>query len=193
MLKNKINLSKVQIIILLFLGIVFLGKITNGKYAWLSGKTKFLNSSFTYGDIKISIDDSNDSGDYEIMPGTKITKDTSVIVSAKSEDCWLYVKIDKSDNFDEFMTYEIDDGWNMLGNEKNVYYREVSKMSSDQEFGVIKNNLINVKSELTKQMLGSISENYPTLTVTAYAVQRDKDIETLNNASDAWQLLDGQE
>lgn len=193
MLKNRINLGKVKIIILVILGVIVLGTITAGTYAWLSGKTKLLNSSFTYGDIKISINDSNDSNNYEIMPGTIITKDTSVSVKAKSEDCWLYVKIDKSTNFDEFMTYEVADGWISLEDNDNVYYREVSKMASDQKYNVIKNNVINVKSELTRQMIDSISENYPTLTVTAYAVQRDNNIDALNNALDAWQLLDGQE
>lgn len=193
MLKNRINLGKVKIIILVILGVIVLGTITTGTYAWLSGKTKLLNSSFTYGDIKISINDSNDSNNYEIMPGTIINKDTSVSVKAKSEDCWLYVKIDKSTNFDEFMTYEVADGWISLEDNDNVYYREVSKMASDQKYNVIKNNVINVKSELTRQMIDSISENYPTLTVTAYAVQRDNNIDALNNALDAWQLLDGQE
>lgn len=193
MLKNKIKLSKIQIIILVVLVVVILGTITTGTYAWLSGKTKLLNSSFTYGDIEISINDSNETNNYEIMPGDKITKETSVNVKAKSEDCWLYIKIDKSVNFDEYMTYEMADGWINLEGNDNVYYREVSKMSSNQEFGVIKDNLINVKSELTKEMLNSIGENYPTFTVTAYAVQRDKNIETLNTALEAWQLLEGQE
>jgi len=192
MIKDKIKLSKTSVIILVVAVLIAICTITNGTYAWLSGKTKILNSSFTYGDIKISIND-DDSNDYEIMPGTKITKNTNIKVAAKSEDCWLYIKIDKSDNFDEFMTYELIDGWTVLEGENNVYYREVSKLSTDQYFNIIKNNEIMVKPELTKQMIDSIQNNYPTFTVTAYAVQRDSKIDALDSASKAWLLVNNQE
>ena len=192
MIKDKIKLSKTSVIILVVAVLIAICTITNGTYAWLSGKTKILNSSFTYGDIKISIND-DDSNDYEIMPGTKITKNTNIKVAAKSEDCWLYIKIDKSDNFDEFMTYELIDGWTVLEGENNVYYREVSKLSTDQYFNIIKNNEIMVNPELTKQMIDSIQNNYPTFKVTAYAVQRDSKIDALDSETKAWLLVNNQE
>ena len=85
------------------------------------------------------------------------------------------------------MTYEIADGWKKLDNVDGVYYREVSKAAQDAEFTVIKDDTVTVKGEVTKEMLNALdangASNYPKLTVTAYAVQRDNNVAT---ATDAW-------
>lgn len=196
MLKNKINLSKVQIIILIFACFVVLCMITNGTYAWLTSKTSILNSNFTHGNIKITINETEqDKVAYTMLPGKEIKKDPVVIVDKKSENCWLYIQIVKSDNFDEFMNYELVEGWILLDEDEGVYYRAVSKSSSNQEFMIIKDNVIKVKSDLTKEELNSLHEsgNYPTLSVSAYAIQRDDKIDALNTAENAWLLTNNQE
>ena len=57
----------------------------------------------------------------------------------------------------------------------------------EAEFAVIKNNTVTVKGEVTKEMLNALDtnglSNYPKLTITAYAVQRDSNIATV---TDAW-------
>ena len=196
MLKNKINLSKVQIIILIFACFVVLCMITNGTYAWLTGRTSLLDSRFTYGDIRISIEETNnENNNYTMLPGREIKKDPIVMVKKKCEDCWLFIQIDKSDNFEQFMTYELVDGWIALDDNPNVYYREVSKKNIDQEFDVIKDEVIKVKFDVTKEELNLLDENknYPVFSVSAYAVQRNSDIEALSTASNAWLLLSDQE
>ena len=122
-----------------------------------------------------------------MIPGHTITKDPKVTFKADSENAWLFVKLEKTANFDDFMTYEIADGWTKLDNVEGVYYKEVSKSTQDAEFAVIKNNTVTVKGEVTKEMLNALdtngSSNYPKLTITAYAVQRDSNIATV---TDAW-------
>ena len=122
-----------------------------------------------------------------MVPGNSITKDPKVTVLANSENAWLFVKLEKSANFDDFMTYEIAEGWTALDGVTGVYYRSVDKADADAAFDVIKDNTVNVKGEVTKEMLNALdangASNYPTLTVTAYAVQRDSNITT---AADAW-------
>lgn len=200
MLKNKVKMSKTKTLILGMASFLVLSTIIGGTYAWLTGKTMSLNSTFTYGNIKITINDGNENNNqttnnYEIMPGNEIEKNTNIKVIAKSEDCWLFIKIDKTDNFDDFMNYEVDDGWITLDEEKNVYYREVSKSNDDQIFDVIKNKVIKVKPEITREMLSTLRENknYPTFSVTAYAVQRNSKMDALSTASKAWLLVNNQD
>lgn len=171
--------------------------VVGGTVAWLITKTAPVVNTFTYGDINITLDETNtDDGDgddktntYTMVPGNTITKDPKVTVLADSEDSWLFVKIDKSTdpNFDAFMEYEIADGWTALDGVENVYYRQVDQTDSDEAYNVIKDNAVTVKGDVTKEMLNALTA-YPTMTVTAYAVQRDADIDAIDTAAEAWAL-----
>lgn len=175
--------------------------IVGGTVAWLITQTEPVKNTFTYGDINITLEESDtDDGDddpntnrYTMVPGVDITKDPIVTVKADSEDCWLFVKLEKSANFDSFMTYEMADGWIALAGADGVYCREVGNSATDTAFNVIANNTVTVKGEVTKAMLNELDKdgasNYPTLTVTAYAVQRDGDIEAIDTAAEAWALV----
>lgn len=171
-----------------------------GTIAWLISRTDPVTNTFTYGDINITLTET-DSGDndgdpntntYDMVPGNTITKDPLVTVEADSEDCWLFVKLDKSDNFDTFMTYSVADGWIALEGNDGVYYREVDASEDEQAFEVIADNAVTVGDNITKEMLNELdadgADNYPTLTVTAYAVQRDADIEAIDSVEEAWAL-----
>ena len=175
--------------------------IIGGTVAWLITDTEPVVNTFTYGDINIELSetDTDKDGDnnpntntYPMVPGNTIAKDPKVTFKAGSENAWLFVKLEKSANFDEFMTYEMADGWTALANTPGVYYREVSKTDADAVFTVIKGDAdnpdgkVDVKGEVTKEMLNALDangNNYPTLTVTAYAVQRDSNITT---SAEAW-------
>ena len=175
--------------------------IIGGTVAWLVAKTESVTNTFTYGDINITLDetdtgddDGNDlTNEYIMVPGNTIEKDPVVTVMANSEDAYLFVKMEKSDNFDSFMEYEMADGWIALDGVEGVYYREVTKSDADAEFAVIKDNKVTVKGDVTKEMLNELDaegkSDYPKLVVTAYAVQRDADIEAINTAAEAWALV----
>lgn len=199
MFKNISKFKKIKFLFLTVCCLMILGTVSFKTYAWFSSKTQTINSLFTYGDIKISIidDDIKENEpkiNYNIMPGSKIEKSTRVKVSKGSEDCWLFVEINKSDNFDIFMTYEIDEEWKLLDDTSNIYYKEVSKQNNDQEFSIIKDNVVSVRTEIDNKTLSLLSdeEEYPSLTVSAYAVQRDKKIDAIDTASKAWLLINNQ-
>lgn len=171
--------------------VLLCGSVIGGTVAWLIDQTNPVVNTFTYGDVNIDLDesdtgldddDSEDTNDYEMVPGEVITKDPKVTVFTDSKACWLYVKLVESDNFDDFMEYEVEDGWTQLkdasGNDvEGVYYRQLDEVvDEDVVCGVIKNNEVHVKGSVTKDMLNALDPegeeaNYPTLTVTAYAVQ----------------------
>lgn len=165
-----------------------------GTLAWLTDKTKPVVNTFTVGDINITLTESGNL-DLKMVPGRTITKDPKVTVKEGSEACWLFVKVDKSVNFDGFMTFEMADGWTLLKTEGNteVYYREVAATTADTDIYVLKDNKVTVRDTVTKTMLedvknaedGTPNENAPTLTFTAYAVQKDG----IADAATAWRKV----
>lgn len=189
--------------------------VIGGTVAWLVDSTDTVTNTFTYGDINIDLDetDSNDGdGDentnkYPMIPGHTITKDPIITVYEGSEASWLFVKLEKKGanvtvgettyTFDDYLTYEPADGWTALEGVDGVYYRAVAKTTADTALAVLKNNEVKVKTTVTKEMLNALDFNedgtakdpaaYPVLEVTAYAVQNDRYIDTVEKAWDAVQ------
>lgn len=176
--------------------VVLMGGMVSGTIAWLISETPTLVNIFTYGDIKIGLEETDDgdgdpyTNEYVMIPGKAIAKDPRVTVYAGSETTWLFVKLDESTNFADFMTYEIAEGWTELTDVPGVYYRKVDKAEVDVVFDVLKGNEVQVKGSVTREMLAALTpETQPTLSVTAYAVQYDKEIETINTPEKAWTLV----
>lgn len=165
--------------------------VVGGTLAWLTDKTAPVKNTFTYGDINITLAESENL-DLKMIPGYTIDKDPKVTVLAGSEKCYLFVKVEKSNNFDSFMTCVMADGWYQLkdasGNDvSGVYYREVETSTANQEFAVLKNDQVTVKTDVTKTMLNALTaDNYPTLTFTAYACQYNSTNGTPFTAAQAW-------
>ncbi len=193
---TKQGILKTVLLMLSVTTLVF--SIVSGTFAWLVAETKPVVNTFTYGDIDITIEesDTNDGdGDpytntYRMVPGHKIDKDPTITVEKDSEDCWLFVKIEKSGEpakFDDFMEFETAEGWTPLKDVEGVYYRAVDSSKDDLEFPVLKDNKVMVKGDVTKEMLNTLSE-MPTLSFTAYAVQRDSEITEIDSAEKAWAI-----
>lgn len=155
-----------------------------GTLAWLTDKTASVKNTFTVGDINIELTETTTN--YKMVPGNTISKDPKVTVKANSEACWLFVKVEKSANFDSFMTYDMADGWTELPSVTGVYYREVAATTAATDFSVLKGDSVSVKDTVTKADLNALTQNtFPTLTFTAYAVQKDN----VDDAATAWSKL----
>lgn len=176
----------------------------SGALAWLTMQSRPVVNTFTYGDVQIALtetstgypDDNPDDGiiynQYLLMPGGEIMKDPVVTVDSGSEFCWLFVKLDKSENFDDYLTYQIADGWTLLPETDEVYYREIGTeddlKEAAQGFAVLQDNQVCVKDGVSRDMLNALGEDpaaYPVLTITAYAIQ----LEEIEDAETAWSLL----
>lgn len=179
-------MKKKTVALLLSLVLVF-GVVAGGTLAWLIDKTDPVVNTFTYGNINITLTEST-GNNYKIIPGKDITKDPKVTVKATSEACWLFVEVKEEGTFvADKVTYSIADGWTKGDGTKipaNVYYREVSAVTADTDFSVLKDNKITVKDTLTKEDIKNITTN-PTLTFTAYAVQKDG----IADAATAWSKI----
>ena len=150
-----------------------------GTIAWLKVSTTPVVNTFTVGDINITLTESENL-DLKMVPGKTINKDPKVTVEANSEACWLFVKVEEanwpsvteSNTTTRKVKYDIADGWQLVPGQTNVYYREVGATTADTDFAVLKDNKVTVSQNLTKAEANAIIAS-PTLTFTAYAVQKD--------------------
>lgn len=164
--------------------VLVLGCALGGTVAWLVAKSDPVVNTFTYGDININLEETTGSS-YKIIPGVDIAKDPKVTVEADSEACWLFVKVEETGTFvDGKVTYSVADGWTALTGQPGVYYREVGAVTADTDFYVLKDNVVKVSDTLTKEHIKDIPTG-PTLTFTAYAVQKDG----IADAATAWSKI----
>lgn len=187
-IRRRRSVSGRAFVTLLALVLVF-GCAVGGTFAWLTAKTDAVVNTFTYGDINIGLAETTGNA-YKIVPGVDISKDPKVTVTAGSEACWLFVKVEEKDwpafkETDEKtakIDYKIASGWTALEGVSGVYYREVGAVNEDTSFEVIKGNVITVSENLTKAEVNTVVTVHPELTFTAYAVQKDG----VTSAAAAW-------
>lgn len=171
--------------------VLLIGCVAGGTLAWLTSTTPEVTNTFTTSDITIRLDETTGT-QYKMIPGWTITKDPKVTVKAGSEKCYVFVKVEESDNFDDFMTYSIitgENAWTELTgvtdtDKVKVYYRVVDAFAatSDMEFPILEDNKVRVNAEVTKEMMNALNQTgaaKPTLTFQAAAIQY-KDSNTSN-------------
>lgn len=178
--------------------VLLLGCVTGGTLAWLTSTTDPVTNTFTTSDINITLAESENL-DLKMIPGWTITKDPKVTVVEGSEDCWLFVKVEKSANFDSFMEYDMAEGWTQLQDASNndvpgVFYRQITSTGMGTPIPVLKNDQVTVKDTVKKADMNGLTQivgdetvtKYPTLTFTAYASQLYKSANDPFSAYDAW-------
>ena len=78
--------------------VLVVGGVVGGTLAWLTAESDTVTNTFTLGDIDIDLDETTGSN-YTMIPGNTIGKNPKVTVTAGSEDCWLFVKVEKTGEF----------------------------------------------------------------------------------------------
>lgn len=179
---KKKSLALVLALTLLVVGVVA------GTLAWLTAKSDVVTNTFTTSDIKVELKETTGT-EYKMIPGYTITKNPKATVLAGSEECYLFVKLDKSTNFETYLTYEMADGWTLVPDETNVYYRKVQTADIGTAYSVLKGDKVTVKGSVTKEQMNALDEETvakPTLKITAYASQLHKNATETFSASEAW-------
>jgi len=154
-----------------------------------------INIQLSESDTKIDEDDDENTNTYKVEEvGQYIAKDPVVTVLSGSAPCWLFVELTKSENYDEFLEYEIEEGWEKLDGEKDVYYQKIDgRTFVDTKYQVLKNNIVKVKDGVTAEKLNQLTdETYPTLTVKASAIQQGAEGTEIGTAEDAWEQVKSQ-
>lgn len=190
----KRNSSKKALAMLLSLVLV-IGCVAGGTLAWLTATSNEVNNVFTTSDIGVTLEESNDLN-LKMVPGWTITKDPKATVTTGSEDCYLFVKVEKSANFDDFMTYAIAEDWTELSD--GVYYMIFDSKNAENEnemgtaYSVLKDDQVKVKDTVTKEDMKALTdETKPNLSFTAYAVQLYRENGTQFTVAEAWAMVNG--
>lgn len=202
-----------KILVALLAVVLIIGCTVGATLAWLKDTTDAVTNTFTVGDVEITLKESpydqttNDYGaltdgqdnSYPIIPGTTYRKNPTVAVETNSEDCWLFVVVEKTNNPDTYLTYELElNGWTQVPGETNAYYRDVKKSDTTRSWQLLKGNdtytdgyvtvketIVNDSSTDANAVKMPTAGNEPKLSFTAYAVQFAN--RTVENA---WALVD---
>lgn len=192
---------KKKVLVLSLAAVLLVVAAVGGTLAWLTAETEAVVNTFTVGNVKINLDEHDylpetntlsttvlvkANNDYKMVPGRVLPKDPFATVIAGSEKCYLFVKIEKSANADNFLAYAIDDGvWAAVTGQTGVYYKVVDAAAADQTFNVLKDQKVTVKDAVTQTMMDALAAQgatLPSLTFTAYAIQ----FEGMTDVADAW-------
>lgn len=180
-----------KILTLLLCAVMVVSCTVAGVLAWVIDESRPVVNTFSASRIQINLDESKyepsdnslttatrvkTNDNYKMLPGWTLLKDPKVTVEGGSEACWLFIKLQKANEVDKYLEYDIASGWTSLSDEDGVYYREVDKKDSAQGFYILKENQVKVKDTVDlAQMNGLIgSGESPQMTFTAYAVQLEK-------------------
>lgn len=186
-------------IVLILAIVLLLTAAVAGTVAWLQDRTNTITNTFTVGkvDITLTETENGNNGVFQLIPGTTYKKNPVVTVSADSEECYLYVKREKINNPDAYLTYTdnlLSNDWTSLDGVENVFYRVVGKGDSVKSWNLLNNNEVKVKDTLGNDHLkdmynsdGTVNTaNLPQLKYTAYAIQTAN----TGSAKEAWDTAD---
>ena len=152
--------------------------------AYLASISGPVTNTFTVGQVNIDLTET--TGDaYRLIPGTTVEKDPVVTVLRGSEECYLYVRLERHGDLDSYVTYELEDGWHHLGGFDGVYYRQVEYAAVNMSYHVLKNDHLTVRNNMTKEDMAAIDPDECRMIVTAYAIQTVG----IESPSDGWYNL----
>ena len=155
--------------------------------AYLTSQDTVTNT-FTVGNVKITLDEAKvdemgkpvenadrvKANSYKLIPGQTYTKDPTVHVTADSEKCYVFVKVDNGiaaleGSSNTIASQIATTGWTPVTGETNVYYKTVEATTTGADLTVFSSftlaNDANSKAEWDSQDIKVV--------VTAYAVQYD--------------------
>ncbi len=176
-----------KIVALVLACVLIFSCVVGGTLALLMDKTEKVTNTFTFGNVDITLEETDDDQTYKLVPGQTTTKDPTVTVTADSEDAYVFIKVEESTNLDYFVSYTIATGWTALSGQDGVYYREYTTANTDTEYTVLTGNVVTCNDTVVKSRVDAVSggtEAAPTLSFTAYAVQS----EGVDTVADAWAI-----
>ena len=174
-------MKKTLTMILAFALVFALG--VGGTLAWLTATDDPITNTFTTSDITVELAETKSN--FQMVPGHTIDKDPKVTVGG-DVDAYVFVKVEESENYDEYMTYAIAEGWTLVPGQTNVYYLTVAKDATIKTFSVLANDQVTVLGSVTKADMEDAKTSAPTLTFTAYASQMKQNADTTFSPEQAW-------
>lgn len=181
-------------LLLMLCAVLLVAASVLGTMAYLTSSDEVVNT-FTVGKVAITLDEAKVGTDgtpvtgadrvkdneYHLIPGHLYTKDPTIHVDSKSEDCWLFVKVENGIAAIEADTKIADqmatNGWTPVAAGSNVYARSATNKAGDDVvvFGSFKignvDNTTLANYVTIKDSQGNVSGTL--IKVTAYAIQAE--------------------
>ena len=183
--------TKKLIIAVVALSLALVG-VVGGTLAWLSATSKTVTNTFTYGTIKIELEET--MGDEQtdgsilfsrVLPGAQVAKDPTVTVVEGSEKCYVYVLIDNQ--LKGSAEYNIMSTWTEVKTTATKtlyrYFEVVDAISAEKKLPVFTQRTFS--EELNADNIPGLANK--NVIITAYAHQADNtDMATANAAAESW-------
>lgn len=196
-------------LLLMLCAVLLVAASVLGTMAYLTS-TDAVTNTFTVGKVAITLDEAKvnpdgtpvtganrvDTNTYHLLPGHAYVKDPTIHVDSKSEDCYLFVKVENgiaaietTEAGKSVAAQMTSNGWASVENEPNTYVYIGTAEGASAPLAVKANNNIVVFENFTVD--GTKVVNVPTgeaapngkldiaqysnqkITVTAYAIQKD--------------------
>ncbi len=147
-----------------------------GTLSYLQVATQPVQNTFAPSNIDLTLEETTTT--YKMIPGVQIDKDPKVTVTADI-DCYVFVQVEESANFDTYMTYAIASGWKLFNTTSGedteiavgtdldgtyVLFREVSASVDEdidskndvESFYVLAGNKVTVPNTVTKPEMNAL-------------------------------------
>lgn len=121
-----------------------------------------------------------------LLPGADMRQGFSMTVNNSGAGCWLFAKLEFSDNFYDYLSYQIADGWTPYPGEDDLYYRFVSGEESGTTFDIFTNDSLHALDCLTAEDLAELERSgaFPECLCHAYIAMAGN-----FSAEQAWEFL----
>ena len=195
--------KRTKALLLVLCAIMLVTASIMGTVAYLTSTTETVSNTFSVGQVNITLSETvvdvygtaqtgtTDKGqEYKMLPGHEYVKDPTITVTAGSEPCWLFVKVENGISAYEAATNTIAsqltaNGWTVVSGQTNVYYHAVvDAREAEQTVKVFEKFVIADNAEDVTGWSSVTSENTK-VSVTAYAIQSDG----FADAATAWAAL----
>lgn len=182
--------TKTKALLMSLCAVLLVAASVLGTMAYLTD-SKDVKNTFTVGNVTITMDETDvddstpnkerdQANSYKLMPGHTYTKDPIIHVDANSEDCYLFVKVDnqiaaiEANGNTTVAAQMATKGWKAVEGKDGIY---VYVGTTAAPVAVKASNNVTVFEQLViaGTVNGDTLKTYEnkTITVTAYAVQKD--------------------
>lgn len=183
--RNRILLTAIAALLLVAVTV-------GGTLAWLQANTDPVTNTFTPTTIGVVLEETLPAEKTaKMIPGQDIDKDPEVTVTAPDTEAWVFIVVEESENFDDYLTYTVDAGWTPYdtantARQEGVYYKNVPQ-GTTADIQILTGDKVTVLEGVTKEAMAQLtSETYPKLTFAAYTVQKDGNVDS---APEAYAIL----
>lgn len=168
--------------------------------AWLQDSTTPVTNTFTPSKVEVFIEETKNDDDFKfkMVPGWTLEKNPQAWVSEGSEDCYLFVKVEKSTNIGTYIDYTIDTKWTSVPGTTDVYYIKVDGTEGNgvkgTKYSILTGDKVTVKETVKESDMEALlveGAEQPSLKFTAYAVQLKNSNTTEFTPAQAWEQVKG--